>query len=109
MFHIDGSLNLADLLTKKHDIRIEDVSRGSNWIEGLDWMKMERSNMPLLEHAHLMVAKPIIAEIMVECFPEPGKFSTPLVELDLEKEESDDDSEEMTIPFLVLVLALAGV
>ena len=45
----------------------------------------------------------------MECFPEPGKFSTPLVELDLEKEESDDDSEEMTIPFSVLVLALAGV
>ena len=27
LYHIDGTLNLADLLTKKHDIWIEDVSR----------------------------------------------------------------------------------
>ena len=30
LFHIDVNLNLADLLTKKHDIRIEDVLRGSD-------------------------------------------------------------------------------
>jgi len=79
LFHIDGSLNLADLLTKKHELGIELVSKGSAWIEGLDWMKKDK-----LEHAHLMVEKPIIAEIMV----------------DPEEDECDDDSEEMTIPFL---------
>ena len=64
LFHIDGNLNLADLLTMKHDIRIEDVSRGSDWIEGLEWMRIDRSAMPLLEHAHLRVEKPVKAEIM---------------------------------------------
>ena len=66
-----------------------------------DWMIMYKSNMPLLDHAHLMVEKPII---MVECCPEQEKISTPLVELDPEKEDSVDNSEEMTIPFSVLVL-----
>lgn len=35
LYHIDGNLNLANLLTKKHDIGVEDVSRGSQWIKGL--------------------------------------------------------------------------
>ena len=43
LWHIDGSLNLADLLTKKHDIRVEHVSMGSEWIEGLSWMRNDMS------------------------------------------------------------------
>ena len=94
LFHIDGSLNLANLLPKKHEI----------WIEGLDWLKKNRSNMQLLDQAHLRVEKPVIAEIMVECFPEPGKFSNAPVEPESEKEDSDDDTEEMSTPFSVLAL-----
>ena len=44
LFHIDKELNLADLLMKKHDIKIEDVSKGSEWIEGLDWMNKDRGD-----------------------------------------------------------------
>ena len=29
LFHIDGSQNLADLLTKEHEIKVENVSKGS--------------------------------------------------------------------------------
>ena len=29
LYHIDGSLNLADLLTKEHEIGVKTVSRGS--------------------------------------------------------------------------------
>ena len=101
LFHIDGNLNLANLLMKKHDIRIKDVSRASEWIEGLDWMKKDRMEMPLIDHAHLKVGKPSKVEIMVECFPEPGKFSAPI---DEPEPEPDDDTEEMTIPFSVLAL-----
>ena len=81
-------------------------------IEGLEWMRRDRSTMPLLDHAHLRVEKPVIDEIMLECFSEPftGKLSTAVVEPEPEKEdypedlkdESDDDTEEMTIPFSVL-------
>ena len=31
LYHEDGDLNLSDLLTKKHDLTIEDLSTGSNW------------------------------------------------------------------------------
>ena len=114
LLHIDGNLNLADFLTKKHDIRVEDVSKGSDWIEDLEWVKRDRSAMPLQEHAYLRVEKPVIAEIMLECFPEPftGKLSTTVVDPEPEREdldevqndESDDDIEEMTILFSILAL-----
>ena len=41
LFHVDGSQNLADMLTKEHDIGIEAVSKGSYWIEGLPWMRKD--------------------------------------------------------------------
>jgi hypothetical protein len=34
-----GEKNLADLLSKRHETRTQDVSSGSPWIEGLDWMR----------------------------------------------------------------------
>ena len=34
LYHVDGELNLSDLLTKKHDLTIEDLSTGSNWQAG---------------------------------------------------------------------------
>ena len=43
LFHIDGTANLTDLLTKKHKIKVEDVSSGSDWIEGLQWMRLPSS------------------------------------------------------------------
>ena len=53
LWHIDGSLNLADLLTKKHDIKVEHVSKGSEWIEGLSWMSRDKSEMPLTSYDNL--------------------------------------------------------
>ena len=46
LFHIDGPLNLADLLTKEHDLGVQDVSTGSDWQEGKEWMKLDTENMP---------------------------------------------------------------
>ena len=31
IYHVDGELNLSDLLTKKHDLTVKDLSTGSNW------------------------------------------------------------------------------
>ena len=70
LWHIDKGLNLADLLTKKHDIRVEHVSKGSEWIEGLSWMRNDRSEMPLTSHDNLRLDKPVEESIKVECFPE---------------------------------------
>lgn len=47
VFHIDGSLNLVDLLTKEHEVGVDTVSRGFEWIEGLPWMTLDKDEMPL--------------------------------------------------------------
>ena len=41
LYHVDRELNLSDLLTKKHDLTIKDLSTGSNWKTGYPWMKLE--------------------------------------------------------------------
>ena len=68
LYHIESEMNLADLLTKKHDLQYKDVSAGAPWIEGLDWMKKEVKDMPLLAYNQLRVEKPIEDEVKVECF-----------------------------------------
>ena len=35
LFHIDGKNNLANLLTKKHDLSLESVTLNSVWQTGL--------------------------------------------------------------------------
>ena len=30
LYHVEGELNLSDLLTKKHDLTVDDLSTGSN-------------------------------------------------------------------------------
>ena len=39
IFHIDGKINLADLLTKHHELSVKSVSLDSEWQNGLPWMK----------------------------------------------------------------------
>ena len=40
LFHIDGKHNLADLLTKKHELSVESVTQNSVWQTGLPWMRL---------------------------------------------------------------------
>ena len=101
LMHIDGTLNLADLLTKKHEIGVETVSRGSEWIEGLDWMRRGKAEMPLTSYEKLTMEKSAEEIVKVECFPESfmEKFSAdnkpPVDEDDLDTvDEVDDGSEE---------------
>ena len=42
LYFIDGLLNLGDLLTKEHELGVDTVSRGSDWIEGLPWMRRDK-------------------------------------------------------------------
>ena len=44
-FHIDGTLNIADLGTR--DASVSDISLGSEWQDGKPWMTLPRSQMPL--------------------------------------------------------------
>ena len=71
LWHVDGSLNLADLLTKKHEIGVQHVSKGSEWIEGLSWMKNDLSEMPITSYANLRIDKPVEESMKKEFFRNP--------------------------------------
>ena len=61
---------MADQLTKKHDIKVEHVSKGLEWIEGLSRMRKDKSEMPLTSYDDLYLKKPVEESVLVECFPE---------------------------------------
>ena len=71
LFHIDGSLNIADLLTKHHDISRTCIDIGSPWQVGLPWMSLETEEMPLMKYTDLTVDRETEIEVKTECFDEP--------------------------------------
>ena len=71
LYHVDGTKNLADLLTKRHDIKIDQVSIGSPWQEGEPWMKVDLKDMNLVSYDMLSLDKKAQDEIQTECFSEP--------------------------------------
>jgi hypothetical protein len=71
LFHIDGTLNPADLVTKRHNILPETLSSGSTWQQGYPWMKLARDEMPLTTYDDLRLSNEDISAIDQECFPEP--------------------------------------
>ena len=59
IYHVDRALNLSDLLTKKHDLTVEDLSTGSNWQTGLPQIKLGTEDMPLSLYQSLTIIKEI--------------------------------------------------
>ena len=45
-FYVDSKNNPADLGTRK-GAKISDISEGSVWMNGFDWMREERSEFPV--------------------------------------------------------------
>ena len=79
MFHIDGSTNIADLLTKHHDIGPEDVSTGSEWQVGKPWMRLNTEDMPLKRYQDLTVSQSLDDQVRAECYDhllEPSQDSS---------------------------------
>ena len=68
LYHIDGNLNPADLLTKPHDITPRDLTADSPWQSGLDWMKLPFEQMPLKSYSDLRLDAKIQQEVEKECF-----------------------------------------
>ena len=58
LFHIDGKLNLADLLTKHHELSVDSVTG----------LQLDVNSMPLLAYDQLTVDKTIEAEVRAECY-----------------------------------------
>ena len=71
LYHIDGLMNVADVLTKKHEMSVEKVTIGSVWQNGLPWMRLDTEQMPVLRYIDLTVTKDQEEEVKSECFEEP--------------------------------------
>jgi hypothetical protein len=57
LYHIDGEINLADLLMKPRPIDLKDVDAESTWMSGLPWMKLPTSELPKNEGCHVLRAE----------------------------------------------------
>ena len=79
LYHVDGELNLSDLLTKKHDLTVEDLSTGSNWQSGYPWMKLETVDMPLFPFQSLTISQDVEELIEEECFKDISPPPEPLI------------------------------
>ena len=83
IYHVDGELNSADFLTKKHELSINDLSTGTVWQTGYPWMKLDTMDMPLFPYQSLTIPKDIEELIEEECFKEvspPPEPVTPEME-----------------------------
>jgi hypothetical protein len=68
LYHIDGELNLADLLTKPRAIAVHDVSTHSEWMTGLPWMKLPTAELPRAQPTTVRPEEKLIID--QELFPE---------------------------------------
>ena len=78
IYHVDGALNLSDLLTKKHDLTVEDLFTGSNWQTGLPWIKLGTEDMPLSPYQSITITREVEELIEEECFKEISLVPEPL-------------------------------
>ena len=78
IYHVDGTMNLADLLTKKHELTFRDLSTGSDWQTGLPWMRLDTEDMPLFLYQSLTITREVEELIEEECFKNITLLSEPL-------------------------------
>ena len=79
LYHVDGELYLSDLLTKKHDLTVEDLSTGSNWQAGYPWIKLGIKDMPLFPYQSLTITREVEELIEEECFKDVSPTPEPLI------------------------------
>ena len=78
IYHVDGNLNLSDLLTKKHDLMVEDLSTGSNWQTGLPGMRSGTEDIPLSLYQSLTITREVEDFIEEEYFKDIALLPEPL-------------------------------
>ena len=74
LYHIDGKLNIADMLTKPHGITPKDLGENSTWQNGNQWMKLDINDLPITRFSDLSVTKEEEETIENECFPDMTQF-----------------------------------
>jgi hypothetical protein len=100
LFHIDGTLNTADLVTKPRKLANIDVAPGSNWMNGLDWMRLPTEQLPRSQfvtppssEAELLASEEMFQDIAIHASQ---------VEARKELIESTEDSEPSPTSFSAL-------
>lgn len=69
LFHIDGTLNIADILTKEHDnISPSTLGMSSEWQSGKSWMALEFEEMSVTRYTDISVSENESREVNSECF-----------------------------------------
>ena len=63
--HVDSGNNLADLGTRK-GLKVNDVGPGSDWLEGLEWMKGNVSEFPVKSISEINLSNDIRCEAQKE-------------------------------------------
>ena len=71
LYHIEGTVNPADYLTKPHNITPNDLHPNSLWQKGYEWMTLPTHLIPKIEYTDLAISKDVQRDIDDECFPEP--------------------------------------
>ena len=68
LYHIDGTQNVADLLTKTSTISVGDLGPTSRWQNGDSWMKLPSCLMPVTKYEDLTVSEKDESLVDLECF-----------------------------------------
>jgi hypothetical protein len=50
LYHIEGTQNLADMVTKPRKLSLGDIDATSSWKTGLDWMRLPTEELPKSQH-----------------------------------------------------------
>ena len=74
LFHIDGTQNLADMITKPRKLLPSDLTSTSKWMTGLDWMVQPTADLPRSQY---LVLEDSAEEqlVSVETFPDVENYS----------------------------------
>ena len=76
LYHISGTSNIADLLTKVHHISPEDIGIGTTWESGYPWMKLPLKSMPIKKYSEFVLTSEVTELAQSECFDEPYLLSS---------------------------------
>ena len=70
LYHISGSDNIADILTKEHHITPKSLGPSSEWQLGKQWMRLPFVQMPIKRYSDLTLSTMDKDQIAEECFVE---------------------------------------
>ena len=71
LFHISSENNLADLVSKHHNINFSNVDASSSWQSGLSWMSDPFEQLPITPYNKLNVSPTLKPLISQECYDDP--------------------------------------